>query len=341
MLLMFSCVGNQQSTESVRKVKCEVAQSASQMSDLSLYPGKVVATKEVNRAFRVAGVVDQILVKEGDYIAEGKTIALMDSRDYKLQLKATEAEYTAIKGEVDRVVQLYAEQSVSTNDYDKAVNGLKQIEAKLESHRNALTDTELKAPFSGYIQKIYFDRGATVSAGMPVISIVSSSAAEVVINIPANEYIKRSELESASAKCELYPDAKFELRHKGTTHKANLNQLYESRFTLYSADGVTLSPGMSVMVSLNYGDVAHGAVSIPFCAVVERDGLSKVWVLESGVASLREVSVSEILRDGRVMIESGIEAGDVVITAGLNSLKEGQSVEPLEQKSNSNVGGIL
>lgn len=338
-----SCVGNQQSTTSVRRVKCEVAQGVSQSSGGSRYPGKVVAAKEVNRAFRVAGVIDRIVVKEGDFVREGDLIAVMDSRDYKLQLAATEAEYTAIKGEVDRVVKLFEEESVSANDYDKAVNGLKQIEAKLESHRNSVADTELRAPFSGYIQKIYFDRGETVSAGMPIISIVSSSAPEVVINIPASEYIKRSKLQSASAKCELYPDVEFGLKHLGTTHKANLNQLYEVRFTLSKSEcDVALSPGMSVMVSLDYGDLTNGGVvKIPFSAVVERDGASKVWVLESGRVSLRTVTICTILKDGDATITDGLEAGDVVITAGLNSLEEGQHVEPLEAMSNSNVGGIL
>ncbi|MFI3248166.1 MAG: efflux RND transporter periplasmic adaptor subunit [Rikenellaceae bacterium] len=337
-----SCVDTQQATESTRRVKCEAAQSVENSSDSSIYPGKVVAAEEVNRAFRVAGVLEGITVKAGDFVREGAVIATLDSRDYELQLAATQAEYDAIKGEVDRVVQLYEVQSVTENDYDKAVNGLKQIEAKLNSHKNALADTKLTAPFSGYIQKVYFDRGATLSAGMPLISIVSSSAPEVVINIPANEYIKRGELISATAKNELYPEVLFSLKHIGTTHKANLNQLYEARFQLTAnEDGTTLSPGMSVMVSLHYGDIVQGAVSIPFSAVVHHDGVAKVWLLESGKVTLQEVTIGEILTDGRAIVTSGLELGDVVVTAGVQSLKEGQSVLPLEPKSDSNVGGIL
>lgn len=340
-MMTMSCVESEQRADSLRKVKCEAAELVEQVSESSKYPGKVHAAREVNRAFRVAGVVDQIRVKEGDFVREGAVIATMDSRDYKLQLAATQAEYDAIKGEVDRVIQLHEDESVSQNDYEKAVNGLKQIEAKLQSHKNALADTELKAPFSGYVQKIFFDRGATVSAGMPVLSIVSSSAPEVVINIPANEYIKREKLQSATAKSELYPDVTFELKRIGTTYKANLNQLYEARFQLAAAEGVTPSPGMTVMVSLNYGEIHDDRVSIPFCAVIERDGKSHVWIIESGKATLREVKLGEIKTNGRAVITSGISAGDQVITAGVNSLKEGQKVEPLAKGTDSNIGNIL
>ncbi len=336
-----SCVGTPEQSTAVRSVRCEVAQSVRESITMSTYPGKVYAAKEVNRAFRVAGVVESIVVKEGDYVGEGALIATMDSRDYELQLAATQAEYDAIKGEVDRIIQLYNDESVSANNYDKAVNGLKQIEAKLESHRNALVDTKLTAPFAGYIQKIYFDRGATVSAGMPIISIVSASAPEVIINIPASEYIRRDELCAAVAKCELFADREFMLKHLGTTHKANLNQLYEARFSLSSQDGMTLSPGMSVMVSLDYGTQNDVVVSIPFCAVVERDGASKVWILESGSVALREVTIDHVSTDGRAVVTRGIAVGDMVITAGLNSLKEGQQVNPLPQKTDSNIGNIL
>lgn len=341
-IVAVSCVANQGSVESTRKVRCEAAQSVEQMDDSSSYPGKVYASKEVDRAFRVAGVVESIEVKEGDFVQEGALIAKMDSRDYDLQLAATQAEYDAIKGEVDRVVTLFNEQSIAANDYEKAVNGLKQIEAKLASHRNAVSDTELRAPFAGYIQKIYFDRGATISAGMAVVSIVSSAAPEVVINIPANEYVKRAELQSASARCELFPLSTFDLSYIGTTYKANLNQLYEARFRLSPSEaGEVLSPGMSVMVSLNYGGMEAGAVSIPFSAVVQSGGVSKVWIFESGVVTLREVEVGDISTSGRATITRGLQGGEMVVTAGVNSLEEGQSVEPLQQMSDSNVGGIL
>ncbi len=341
-LIAISCAENSGNTASTRKVKCEAVQNITQLNATSIYPGKIEAAKEVNRAFRVAGVVEQIKVKEGDFVAEGRVIATMDNRDYKLQLAATQAEYNAIKGEVERIVQLYKEESVTANDYDKAVNGLKQIEAKLESHKNALADTELTAPFAGYIQKIFFDRGATVAAGTPILSIVSSSAPEVVVNIPANEYLKRDEMVSASATSELYGVEKFELKHIGTTHKANLNQLYTARFQMVATKGTSLpSPGMSVMVTLNYSDSEKQLVSIPFSAVVERDGATAVWILEGGKATLRKVEVENVNSDGRAIIGGGIYAGEVVITAGVNSLKEGQAVEPLTKASNSNIGNIL
>ncbi len=64
--------------------------------------------------------------------------------------------------------------------------GLHRIEAKLKAHQNALNDTKLNAPFSGYVQKIYFNDGEMVKAGLPFLSLVSTSVLQVetYISVP-------------------------------------------------------------------------------------------------------------------------------------------------------------
>ncbi len=341
--LMFctSCIESPQNDEVARKVKCETLTKFSSETKSVTYPAKVVAAKDVNRAFRVAGVIEAITVNEGEFVNKGQVIAKLDKRDYELQLAATQAEYDAVKAEADRVIGLYREQSVSANDFDKATNGLKMITAKLSSHRNALEDTQLRAPFSGYIQKVYFDCGEAVSSGMPIVSMISKSAPEVVVNIPSNEYMRRGDLLSATAKVEVFRGVEFKLQYIGTTHKANLNQLYESRFRIVSPIDTLPSAGMSAMVTLNYNTPQSEELFVSFGAVVERNNKCYVWVIDNNVVHLREVEVERILPDGRAIITGEVKCGENVISAGVNSLKEGQKIEPLKGTSKSNVGNIL
>ncbi|MFI3267879.1 MAG: efflux RND transporter periplasmic adaptor subunit [Rikenellaceae bacterium] len=340
-LFLASCVENKETKDVIVKVKCEEVKSVSDIVESSTYPGKVSAAADVNLSFRVAGVIDKIVVKEGDFVRKDQIVAYMDNRDYKLQLDATQAEYDAIKAEVDRIIALYEDESVSANDYDKAVNGLKQITSKLAAHRNAYEDTNLKAPFDGYIQTVKFDKGEAVSAGMPIISYVSASAPELVIYIPVVEYLKRGSLSSATATVNSFPNTIFNLERVGVTHKANLNQLYEFRFAVKPEDGKYPSLGMSAMVTLNYEGEENEKVSIPFSAVVEKDGASYVWQLSNGVVNLKQVEICEIKTNGTAIIDNGISCGDIVVTAGVNSLKDGQRVERLSAPSKSNIGNVL
>ncbi len=339
-LILVSCKSEVKSEKTLRRVKCVSVELASGSVESSSFPGRVVAAEDVNLGFRVAGIVDEIPLSDGAFVRKGDVIARLDSRDYALQLSATQAEYDAIKSEVDRVVALYADQSVSTNDYDKARSGLRQITAKLEAHKNALSDTQLRAPFNGYVQKSNFGKGEAVAAGTPVVSMISSSAPEITIDIPAANYLKQADFQSATALIDLYADKRFDLKLKGVSPKANLNQLYKMTFTLEGVEGVVPSAGMSAMVELNYAAQSEKSVVIPFSSVVERDGVSSVWVVVSNAVERREVRVVEIKSEGDAIVEGNLQEGEKIVVAGVNSLKEGQRVALLEESTTSNVGGI-
>jgi RND family efflux transporter MFP subunit len=276
-------------------------------------------------------------------VRKGKTLAEIDPRDYGIQLAATEAEYRQIKAEAERIIELYEKGSVTPNDYDKAVYGLKQIAAKYDAHKNALADTKLLAPFDGYIQKRFFGAGETVGAGMPVLSMIDAGAPEVEINIPSPEYIRRDRFESFSCEVDLYPGRIFPLDLIGITQKANMNQLYTVRLKMRDNDRQTPSPGMATMVMIQYRPEKSELVYIPYTALFEINSASSVWVYspDSQTVAARKITTYELHANGAVIISEGLTAGEIVITAGVHSLKEGEKVKILPPVSKTNAGGLL
>ena len=190
---LVGCTGGTSKEEHTRYVKCDTVKAAGNSVTLSRFSGRVKAASEASIAFRVAGQIERMNVKQGQFVRKGTVIAELDNTDYRTQLDATQAEYNRIKSEADRVIELYGKNSVTPNEHDKAVFGLRQITAKLESHRNAFSYTRLVAPFDGYVQKILFDAGETVDTGMPVVSVVSTDNPEIEINIPAADFVRLGE----------------------------------------------------------------------------------------------------------------------------------------------------
>ena len=135
----------------------EVASSAGTTS--ASYPAKTEAMNKTDLSFKVAGTIAQVLVKEGDYVNAGQALARLDDRDYRTQLRATEAEYKQIRVECERIMAMHKERAVSDNNYDKARYGLQQITEKLTHHRNQLSDCVIHAPFSGYVDDVYKEPG--------------------------------------------------------------------------------------------------------------------------------------------------------------------------------------
>ena len=308
-------------TAAVANVRTAAAQSIGSTRTVT-YPGRIQPAKDVNLSFRVAGPVAAVHFREGQHVRQGDTLAEIEERDYAIQLTATTAQYEQVKAEAGRVIELSDRGSATQNDYDKARYGLEQITALYHAHQNALNDTKMLAPFDGYVQQVHFEAGETVGAGMPVITLISDGAPIVV---------------------DVYPGKTFELRLIDITKKANLNQLFTARYALRPApDGTLPHSGISTGVCIEYRTDENGTVSIPATALFEDRGETCVWTVgPDNTIRRRAVNADDIDRDGNARIISGLKAGETVVTAGVNSLKDGAQVKVLPGKSATNPGNLL
>jgi len=336
VIAITSCVSRDTKDSRVRSVKCDTVRVSSSYADESSFSGVVKAEEEASLSFRVAGQIVQINYKQGEFVRKGDVIAQLDQRDYQVQLSATKAEYSGIKSEVDRVVELYGRNSVTPNEYDKALSAMNQISAKLDSHQNALNDTKLIAPYDGYIERVIHNVGESIAAGMSIVSFISSDKPVIDINIPAKQFLKRGSLISSTATVDMMQDRVFDLELVSTSMKGNLNSLYTTRFRILSPKAPAI--GMNATVRLRYSkdDGDDDVTEIPLSALKE----SSVWVLDEEIVVSRQVEVVNIRADGMVLVK-GLSNGDIIVVAGVNSLESGQRVRPLKSSSNSNMGGLL
>ncbi|MBQ8521298.1 MAG: efflux RND transporter periplasmic adaptor subunit [Bacteroides sp.] len=301
------------------------------------------ASDDVNLAFRVSGTIRRIHVQDGQQVKAGQLLAELDPTDYQIQLEATEAQYRQVKSEAERVIALYNEGGTTPVAYDKAVYGLKQITALYEHHKDELSYTKLYAPFGGFIQKHLFEAHETVGAGMPVLSMVGQGTPEVEINLPAAEYIRRDRFGDYRCTFDIYPGKVYPLKLIGITHKANANQLYTMRLQL-DAEGLPVpSSGMNAMVSIDLNDGVTGELKVPSGAVFQKDGKSAVYLYQpDGTVHLREVTLLRLTGNGYAILTSPtLKPGEVIVSAGVHQIQDGETVKPLPPVSASNVGGLL
>lgn len=306
------------------------------------FPGRVVASSEANVSFRVAGPLRRVYAQEGKRVAAGQLLAELDPTDYKVQLSATEAEYSQVKAEAERVIALYGEDGTTASNYDKARYGLQQIEAKLQNHRNQLAYTRIYAPFSGVVQKCYFENGETVAAGMPIVSILSNEKLEVEVNLPAISYMHIDKFLSYSCKLDVLPETVIPLQLISVLPKANANQLYTLRLRIANRDP-HLAPGMSAWVTIQTSGDGLDQVSVPSTALVEEDGKSFLYRYSEsdGIVRCVPVSLQTLHTDGKADVSGSLQPGDLIVSSGAHHLKDGQRVKLLAPVSKTNVGGML
>ena len=97
--------------------------------DATTFTGRTKSAAEVNLAFRVAGQIERVLVKEGDYVQKGQVVAIMDARDYQVQLAATQAEYEQVLLDENTDIVL----GMSSNFYEAEKAGYELTQAVLRS----------------------------------------------------------------------------------------------------------------------------------------------------------------------------------------------------------------
>jgi RND family efflux transporter MFP subunit len=299
------------------------------------YPGRVKSSKEASLAFKVSGNISRLPAREGSFVRKGQLLAVMDPRDYQLQLDATTAEYEDIKSEVGRVVNLYQDSSATLNDYNKATYGLKQMEAKFRHHQDQLSDTRLFAPYDCYVQQRLYSEGETVGAGMPVITVLNAGAPEIEVNIPASVYARSRDFDSFYCTFGEYPGQRFPLHLIGISPSANLNQLYTARFALdRTASGKAPTAGVSAYVSIVYKNMQASQLRVPLSAILRKGEESFVYKYSASDSMLRAVPVQELrlLDDGGAVIDAeSLKPGDVIASAGISFLADGEKVRILEK----------
>ena len=340
--LMFSACGNRDKARAsgTKNVKTVIPHKREAVSERTL-PGVVNVAQEINIGFKTAGQISNIYVREGDYVREGTEMARLDDNDYRLQLRATEAQYNQMSAEQGRMEELFRRNNVSGNDYEKFLAGYEQLLVQLEANRNTVKNTVLKAPVSGYIQSVKVGRSEMVNAGTPVFTIIDASDVEVQVELPASLFLRQSDFTGYRCSSNLLPDKDVALRFAGINHKPNSSQLYRMR--LVPEKGSGLAPGMNVEVVISIDDARNaGGYTLPAKTVVQENGKTYVWTVDGGQAARKkEVLIGGLDGSGKIIILSGILETDLVIEAGLRTLNENDNVSVIPETTETNKGGLL
>ena len=100
---------------------------------------------------------------------------------------------------------------------------------------------------------------------------------------------------------------------------------------------------MSVNVTIEYNPNEEALTVVPLSAMFEENGESAVWVYnpKTQTVTKRVIQLKKLLKTGELIVSEGLAAGEIVVSAGVHSLKEGMLVELLKPVSKTNVGGLL
>jgi membrane fusion protein (multidrug efflux system) len=301
--------------------------------------GSINAVQGVTVAPEVAGTVTAIDFESGAVVTQGELLVRLDTSSEQAQLNAMEAQVKLAQLNADRTRQLRADKTVSQSELDTAEASLKQLEASADEIRATIGKKNIRAPFAGRLGIRLVNLGETLDARTPIVSLQSLTPVYANFSLPQQTLAQLKTGLSVQVSCDAYPGEKF----AGTLTAINPDLDATTRSvtlqaTFENADQL-LRPGMFVRVAVVLPE-AKPVLAIPQTAVLSAPYGDSVYLIEpqttNGVTSL--IVQQKIIRTGRalgdfVSVESGLQAGDRVVSVGVFKLHNGVSVQ--ENNTNS------
>ena len=332
-LLAVSCGRRASAPEAVRPVKVTTAAGAGLID--KDFAGMSTPDDAVNLAFKLAGQVLDVPVSQGQSVKKGELLAELDPRDVELQVSATRSAFEEARSQQQRMQRLLEHEAVSRQEAEAASTRYAQAKSTYENTLDLLKDTRLRAPFAGVVERKYVDNFERVQAGQSILRLVNPVTTTVQFTLPENGLeLLRDTATRFRVEFDNYRGRTFDARLKDYAITSSDASGFPVSLTLTNPDPARyrISPGMSCTITMQSPDPVPDAVSLPVSAIyAPAQGGTYVWVVGSDDhVTRREVQPGELFGRDRVVIDSGIEPGERVVTAGVYQLREGEQVRILK-----------
>lgn len=338
----------------IKKVKAMEIGSISALQQRA-FPGKAQAAEEASVSFRVSGQLEKRFVNVGDRVEKGQLLAELDKTDFENSVLVaegavaeTEAAHIEAKRNYQRALDIQktdpgviSKTMIDRANANEAITraAFKSAGASLKLVQDRLNYASLKAPFSGEIVASYVEAHEPIVAKQNILRLVNPDSMEFKFDVPESLIGLANDVTQASVIFDVNPSIEFEAIVEEVGREASHGtRTYPVTLTINKSERFSVLSGMAgkayVKAVVNSKDDNAG-IKVPATALFSRGDIkdSYVWKIIDNKVVKHKVTVSE-LSDYGVVVSKGLNKGDVIVIAGVNSLVEDQTISILPFNDN-------
>ncbi len=280
--------------------------------------GTLRAFDEVELHAETSGRITKIYFTEGSHVNKGNLLVKINDEELRAQFNKIELQIKLNEAQVKRQNELLKISATSQQEFDIAENQLNSLRADREALNAAIKKTEIRAPFSGVIGLRYVSEGSYVSPASQIASIQNINPVKIDFSIPekyagvvnkndvVNFYIEKTEQQFTGRVYAIEP--KIDLSTRSLQVRALCDNKTEK-----------ILPGSFARIELRLKEI-NNALMVPTQAIIPVLKGQTVFVTRNGIAESVPVKTG-VRTESEVQVTDGLQAGDTVITTGMNSLK--------------------
>jgi membrane fusion protein, multidrug efflux system len=330
-------------TEPIRPVRALTVQTRAVSQSISL-TGHIMPEEVINLAFRLDGKLTERSLTSGAIVRTGELVARLDPQIQQNTARAAEADLSAARASLTQAERTESREKENYNkgvlpkaQYDQIVQQLQSAraqvdaaQARLNSAQQQVGYTELRSEVDGIVIAKGAEPGEVVRAGQPIVQIARGGKKDAVFDVPPRLLNTQGLAQSPPIEIALADNPS--VRMTGFIRQIGVQ-----------TDAMTRTVPVRVALpnatdEMRFGATVNGSIvipatalmEIPSSALTESKGEPAVWVVSPrGQVSLRSVRVARY-NPGSVIISEGLDNGEKIVTAGVQSLRPGQTVMLLD-----------
>jgi membrane fusion protein (multidrug efflux system) len=296
--------------------------------------GSLRAVRGADLAAQASGVVDQIRFESGNDVPAGAILLKLRPNDDPAKLEQLQAAAMLAEQTYKRDQEQFAAQAISQASLDTDVSTLKSARAQVAAQQALIDEKTVKAPFAGKLGIRQIDEGQYLTAGTTVVTLQALDPILVDFYVPQQALAHLKVGQAVTATVDSYPGESFagavaSINSKVDTASRNV----QVRASIRNAER-RLLPGMYATVEIDNG-AATNQITLPQTAITFNPYGDTVFLVQQNGADDKGKPRLTVLqrfvqlgatRGDQVAVQSGIAAGDVVVTAGQMKLRNGSVV---------------
>jgi len=292
--------------------------------DAGNYTGTFEPNKETKISADIQGKINAVLVDVGSYVSKGQTLIQLDNSLLKLQLQTVEVQIEGLEDDVNRYTILTEADAVQGVQLEKARLGLKSAKVQRATLLEQISKTSIKAPFNGVVTAKLNEEGGFAAPGVPLLQITDISTLRFTVNVPENDLVKFQNYQTYKINADVYPDISLSGKVSMIGSKANMGNSFPVQFQVANTKNLSIKSGMFGKVNLSESEQEQG-ILIPTSAIMEENGIAKVYVIKNGKAVLQSITTTKTIGN-KTLVSSGLNENDIIVTNGFINLFDNANI---------------
>jgi RND family efflux transporter MFP subunit len=328
--LLAGCAREAPQPEPIRHLRTLEVGAVSDIRNGQL-PGRARSSDEVDLAFDVSGTLVERPVSIGTIVTKGELIARLDPAEFQANLRAAEAEARTAENNFARGKELLTDNFISEAEFDRLEAQVDITQARLTLARKSLRDSVIHAPFGGVISNLTVENFQSVPAKKVIARLLGMEMIEMVVNVSESQMAQLPFVQTIEVEFDAFPGLRLPAEITEIGSEASLTtRTFPITLSMDQPQDRKILAGMAGVAFVTGRERAEDSAAfiVPVGAVfgTASGNSSKVWVVgDDDRVQQRLVKVGRITTSG-VQILEGLQAGELIATAGVHTLSEGQEV---------------